>query len=269
VLEFSRTRIMGILNVTPDSFFDGGRLKGVDGAVEAAAAMVAAGVDVLDVGGESTRPGADPVSAQEELDRVLPVVQALASRFDVPISVDTYRFDTAREAVDAGAVIINDVSAGRQDQRMFSLAAKTGAALVLMHALWPPKTMQDAPEYVDVVEDVAAFLSQTASLARAFGVPEDRIMLDPGIGFGKTLAHNLELLRSIQFLIGCGYPVLVGPSRKRFLGDLTGKPVEDRLLATAAVTALLAAQGVHMVRVHDVAAMKDVARVADALAWDI
>jgi dihydropteroate synthase len=260
---------MGILNLTPDSFYDGGRLTSVDAAVDAAAAMVAAGVDVLDVGGESTRPGAQPVSAQEELDRVLPVIQALTARFQVPVSVDTYRFDTARDALEAGASIINDVSAGRQDQRMFSLAARTGAALILMHALWPPRTMQTAPEYVDVVEDVAAFLSQAATLARAFGVPEDCLMLDPGIGFGKTLAHNLDLLRSIQFLIGCGYPVLVGHSRKRFLGDLTGKPVEDRIFGTAAVTALLAAQGVHMVRVHDVAAMMDVVRVADALAWDI
>jgi len=268
-LTLDRTRLMGVLNVTPDSFSDGGRFLGVDAAVTHAAELVDAGADVLDIGGESTRPGAAPTPLREELDRVLPVVEAVAGRLDVLISVDTCKAPVAQAALDAGAEMINDVSALRADDGMVDVAARAGCPLVLMHALWPPATMQEDPEYVDVVDDVVDFLQHRAAWAQARGVKRESILLDPGIGFGKTLEHNLQLLRSATRLLVGGYPVLAGPSRKRFIGELTGREAEDRVMGTAAAVALLAAQGVHMVRVHDVAQMRDVARVADAIVWDV
>jgi len=260
---------MAILNVTPDSFSDGGCFQTRDAAVDQAAKMAEAGAHVIDVGGESTRPGATSVPLQEELDRVIPVVEAVAARLDVIVSVDTYKAPVAEAALAVGAGMVNDVSALRGDDAMVDVVAKAGCPVVLMHALWPPKTMQDAPEYVDVVDDVIEFLHMQASWAQARGIRRHAILIDPGIGFGKTLAHNLELMRSAtQVLIG-GYPVVYGPSRKRFIGELTGRDPGDRIMGTAAAVAILAAQGVHMIRVHDVEAMRDVARVADGIIWDV
>lgn len=269
VLSLDRTRLMGVVNVTPDSFSDGGSYLTSGDAISHALQLAEEGADILDIGGESTRPGSEPVSLQEELDRVVPVVEAVASRVETPISVDTTKAAVARECLARGARIINDVSALRADGEMVRVLAASDAPVVLMHALWPPKTMQRAPSYVDVVEDVAEFLEERIRYATAFGISPEKILVDPGIGFGKTLQHNIELLKGIcRFMIG-GRPVVVGPSRKRFLGELTGRDTADRLFGTAGAVALLAAQGVHIIRVHDVAAMKDVVRVVDAVAWDV
>lgn len=260
---------MGILNVTPDSFSDGGLFLDPGAALDQAARLTDAGADVIDIGGESTRPGATRVSLQEELDRVIPVVEALASRLDVILSVDTCKAPVASAALGAGAGMINDVTALRGDDAMVDVVARAGVPVILMHALWPPATMQEDPEYVDVVDDVAEFLFQQAVWAEARGCEREGILIDPGIGFGKTLEHNLQLLRSAtRFLVG-GYPVVVGPSRKSFLGELTGRAPEERLMGTAAAVAVLAAQGVHMIRVHDVDALRDVVRVVDAIVWDV
>lgn len=268
-IPLDRTCIVGVLNVTPDSFFDGGRYEAVDRAVARGFELQEAGADVLDIGGESTRPGSRPVEAPEELDRVLPVIERLAGELDIPISIDTYKCDVARQCVEAGAAMVNDVTALRGDHDMVGFVSKAGVPIVLMHALWPPETMQKSPEYVDVTEDVLSFLDSRARHAMAFGVKRDRIVLDPGMGFGKTLEHNLELLRNLPALTALGFPVLVGPSRKRFLGDITGRPAEERLWGTAGAVALCAAAGAHFVRVHDVNAMKDVTRVVDAVVWQV
>ena len=260
---------MGILNVTPDSFSDGGRFQTIDAALEQAHRLVEAGADVLDVGGESTRPGAASVPLQEELDRVIPVIEAVAARLDVLVSVDTCKASVAQAALAAGAEMVNDVSAMRADDAMTGVVAEAGCPVILMHARWPPATMQNEPEYVDVVEDVMEFLHTQASWAQARGIRREAILIDPGIGFGKTLEHNLLLLRSVTRMMIGGYPVVVGPSRKRFIGELTGRAPADRIMGTAAAVALMAAQGVHLIRVHDVEAMRDVARVADAIAWDV
>ncbi len=268
-LTLDRTRLMGVLNVTPDSFSDGGRYQTREAAIEHAAELLDAGAHVIDIGGESTRPGATPLGLQEELDRVIPIIEALAARLDVVLSIDTYKAAVAAAALAAGAEMVNDVSALRADDGMVEVVAQAGCPVILMHALWPPATMQDDPEYVDVVDDVIEFLHRQAGWAQARGIQRDSILIDPGIGFGKTLEHNLDLMRSAtQVLIG-GYAVVYGPSRKRFIGELTGKAPGDRIMGTAAAVAVLAAQGVHMVRVHDVAAMRDVARVVDGIVWDV
>jgi dihydropteroate synthase len=263
-----RTLVMGIVNVTPDSFSDGGTFSGADDAVAHALRLAADGADILDVGGESTRPGSDPVSVDEELARVLPVVAGLASAAPthVALSVDTRRPDVARAAIDAGASIVNDVTAAR-DPAMFDVVAGSGAGLVLMHMLGDPTTMQDDPRYDDVVTDVRDFLASRLGAAIAAGIPRDRLCVDPGIGFGKTLEHNLSLLRSIASFEDLRVPVLVGASRKRFIGELTGvdEPAE-RVEGTAGAVAWCAANGVDVVRVHDVPEMAKVVRVVDAIA---
>ena len=268
-MSFDRTRIMGIINVTPDSFSDGGHFAGVDEAVEHAVALVAAGADILDVGGESTRPGAEPLPMAEELARVVPVIEALRTRVDVPISIDTYKMAVARAALLAGADIVNDVTALRGDPEMVRFVGSEKVPVVLMHALWPPATMQESPEYVDVVEDIASFLEDRARYAMAFGVPRESIIVDPGIGFGKATEHNLAILRDIPRFLAMGYPVLVGPSRKRFIGDLTGRPASDRLSGTIGAVAVCAAAGANIVRVHDVEAIRDAVRVVDAIVWQV
>lgn len=268
-LSFDRTRIMGIVNVTPDSFSDGGRFAAVDAAVEHALAQVAAGADILDIGGESTRPGADPVPEEVELARVVPVIEALRSQVSVPISIDTYKMAVAKAALLAGADIVNDVTALRGDPEMARFVGSEKVPVVLMHALWPPATMQEAPEYVDVVEDVASFLEDRARYAMAFGAKRDQIVVDPGIGFGKTTEHNLALLRDVPRLLALGYPVLVGPSRKRFIGDLTGRPASERLSGTIGAVAVCAAAGANIIRVHDVEAIGDAVRVVDAIVWQV
>jgi len=257
---------MGVLNATPDSFSDGGRH--LDPAVAAAVAesMVAAGAAILDLGGESTRPGARPVSAREERRRVLPVLAAVRRAVRVPLSIDTMKAEVAAAALDAGADIVNDVSAGRFDRAMLPLCGRAGVPVVLMHMRGRPATMQRRPAYRNVVADVAAFLGRRAAAARRAGVAADAIVLDPGIGFGKTLSHNLALLAHLDVLAGLGYPVLVGVSRKGFIGTLCGGAGPDgRVFGTAAAVALAVARGARLLRVHDVAAMRDAVAVAAAV----
>lgn len=260
-----RTQVMGILNVTPDSFSDGGRYTDLDAAVSKGAEMAAAGADVIDVGGESTRPGAEPVSEADERKRVVPVIEALVREVSVPISVDTAKSGVARAAIDAGAVIVNDVTALRGDRHMTELVAETGAGVVLMHMLGDPRTMQKDPRYGDVVADVAAALAAWAKGAEASGVERERIAIDPGIGFGKNLEHNLLLLKNIPLLTALGYPVLVGPSRKSFIHSALGLPLGERLEATVAAVAWSVAQGAQLVRVHDVTEMVRAVRMTEAI----
>lgn len=262
----ARTHIMGILNVTPDSFSDGGRYMDRDAALAQARAMVAAGADIIDVGGESTRPGAAPVGADEEIARVAPVIELICREIDAPVSIDTTKPAVALAAVEAGARMINDISGLGRAPELARIAAERGCALVLMHMRGTPQTMQDDLEYGDLVGEVAAFLAERARWALEAGVAGDRIVLDPGLGFSKAGAQNVTLLRHTSALCALGYPVLIGPSRKSFLGQLTGgKPPAERVFATAGAVAASIMGGARIVRVHDVAAMADVAKVCDAV----
>jgi dihydropteroate synthase len=256
---------MGVLNVTPDSFSDGGRFLDHEAAVEHGLRMVADGADLIDVGGESTRPGSDPVAADEEIARVVPVVKRLTAEADVAISVDTTKPVVAEAALDAGSVVINDVAGGR-DPGLFEVAARSGAGMVLMHMLGEPKTMQVDPTYDDVVRDVRTYLSDRVDAAVVAGIDRDRIAIDPGLGFGKTYVHNLTLMRDIDAFLDLDVPVVVGPSRKSFIGSALGDlPVGERLEGTAGAVAWLASRGAHVVRVHDVREMVRVVRVVDAI----
>jgi dihydropteroate synthase len=256
---------MGIVNVTPDSFSDGGRYLDPERAVEHGLRMAEAGVDLLDVGGESTRPGAVRISPQEELERILPVVRGLARRSETTVSVDTSRAVVAEPALDAGARVINDISALRFDADLGPLVAASGAGLVLMHMQGTPGTMQEAPHYDDVVREVAAELSGAIRRATSRGIDPEQIVIDPGIGFGKTLTHNLTLLHHLTELRALGRPVLVGASRKRFLGEITGREVQDRLAGSLAAAVAAAAAGASLVRVHDAAETVDAMRVLAAI----
>jgi dihydropteroate synthase len=260
-----RTLVMGIVNVTPDSFSDGGSYANVDDAVKHATQMVADGADLLDVGGESTRPGSEVVSPDEEMHRVVPVIRRITDEHpDIPVSVDTRKPDVARAALEAGATIVNDVSAGG-DRAMFGVVAETGAGMILMHMKGEPKTMQDDPTYYDVVAEVRGFLGDRIEAALAMGIGLEQLCIDPGLGFGKTLEHNLAILHEIRAFHHLRVPVLVGPSRKGFIGTLTGAEVDDRMEGTAGVVAWCAAEGVDIVRVHDVKEMTRVVRVVDAI----
>lgn len=252
---------MGILNVTPDSFSDGGRYADAGAAIAAGCRMAAEGADLLDVGGESTRPGAREVPADEELRRVVSVIEGLRRTVDIPISIDTRHACVAEAALAAGADIINDVSAFTHDPAMAGLAAASGAGVVLMHMRGQPATMQEAPVYRDVVAEVAAYLAARVRAAEAAGVLRDAVVVDPGIGFGKTLEHNLALLRHLPALAAAGCPVLVGLSRKRFLGEITGRPVDRRLAAGLAAQAWATLRGASVLRVHDVMEACDAAAV--------
>jgi dihydropteroate synthase len=261
-----RTLVMGIVNVTPDSFSGDGLSLDAGAAVKLGTQQVEQGADILDVGGESTRPGSDPVPADEEIERVVPVIEGLAAQVEVPISVDTRKAEVARAALEAGAAIVNDVSAGA-DPAMLELVRDSGAGLVLMHMRGEPKTMQEAPRYDDVVREVRDFLADRIGAAVAAGVARGQLCADPGIGFGKDLAHNLALLRDIGSFRDLRVPILVGPSRKRFIGQLTdARDPQDRVEGTAAAVAWCAVQGVEIVRVHDVGEMVKVVRVIDAIA---
>ncbi|HYO67003.1 MAG TPA: dihydropteroate synthase [Archangium sp.] len=263
----ARTSVMGVVNVTPDSFSDGGRYFGTEAAVAHGLRLAEAGADVLDVGGESTRPGSPPVSAEEEVARIVPVLEGLRARTDVPISVDTTKAAVAREALKAGAVLVNDISGFHFDAELPRVVAEAGATCCLMHIQGTPGTMQQAPHYEDVVDEVLAFLEEGVERAVAAGVRRERVLVDPGIGFGKTLGHNLFLLRRLGELRVLGLPLLVGTSRKAFLGRLAGgKPADERLAATLGSVASLAAAGdADFVRVHDVAEVRDALAVADAV----
>ena len=262
-----RTLVMGVLNVTPDSFSDGGVYLDADAAAQRAVKMEAAGADILDIGGESTRPGSEPVSAETELARVLPVLERLRGRLKIPISIDTQKARVAEAALDAGAEIVNDVSALRTDSALAAVVRRARAALVLMHMRGRPKTMQRRPFTRDVMADVTRGLREALGRARAAGIPRGRILLDPGIGFGKSVEQNCELLARLPELARLGCPVLVGTSRKSFLGKIAGGGSEDRRIwGTAASVAASVLGGAHIVRVHDVAEMLRVVRVADAIA---
>jgi dihydropteroate synthase len=266
-----RTHIMGVLNVTPDSFSDGGRFLAPDDALRHGLGMVRDGADMLDIGGESTRPrgrsygeGATPVSVQEETDRVVPVIERLRGETDVPLSIDTTKSDVAEAALKAGANIVNDVSGMRVDERMPQVAAAAGASVILMHTSGSPRTMQSKTAYTDLFGEIAGYLRAGADLAARAGIRQ--IMVDPGIGFGKTVTDNLRLILEIGRFRELGYPVLVGPSRKAFIGEVTGLPVGERLEGTIAAVVAAVLGGAHMVRVHDVLPVARAVRVADALA---
>jgi dihydropteroate synthase len=261
-----RTLVVGILNVTPDSFSDGGRFLDRATAVAHATRMVEDGADILDVGGESTRPGSTPVSADEELERVHPVIQRLAELHPaVPISIDTRKANVAAEALDAGATIVNDVSGGA-DPAMFDVVRDREAAVVLMHMRGDPTTMQEAPHYDDVVGEVHEYLRQRIEAAELAGIDPERIAIDPGIGFGKNLDHNLELMHGVDALLDLGRPVLVGPSRKKFIGTILDLPVEERVEGTVGAVVWMVARGAHLVRVHDVKEVVRAIRVSDSIA---
>jgi dihydropteroate synthase len=260
-----RTLVMGVLNVTPDSFSDGGRFLDHEAAVAHGIRMAEERADILDVGGESTRPGSDPVSIEEELERVVPVVKRLVAEVDVPISIDTRKHEVGAAALDAGAVIVNDVSAGR-DRGMFKLVREAGAGLVLMHMLGDPKTMQVEPSYQDVVREIHEYLAGRVEAAVEAGIERERVCIDPGLGFGKTYQDDLALMREIDAFLDLGLPVLVGPSRKSFIGTaLGGLPVDRRLEGTAGAVAWMAGRGAHVVRVHDVAQIVRLLQVVDAI----
>lgn len=253
VLELPRRPLLlGIVNVTPDSFSDGGRYLNVDAALDHARSLVADGADLLDVGGESTRPGAAPVSEAEEADRILPVIRVLAGELAVPISVDTRKAGVARAAIEVGAEIVNDISGCEGDSQMIDVVGEAGVGVCVMHMQGTPETMQRNPEYGDVVTEVRDYLRGRRDALVAAGVKPERICVDPGIGFGKTYEHNLALLESCHKLHALGCPVLVGHSRKSFLGKLIGDPNADRTAATVGVALSLASQGVQILRVHDV-----------------
>ncbi len=260
-----RTLVMGVVNVTPDSFSDGGRFYQTKDAVEHGLRLVEEGADILDVGGESTRPGSDFIPLEEELRRVMPVVEELVQRAGVPVSIDTTKAEVARRALDAGCAMVNEISAMRLDADMLPLVAERGVPVCLMHMKGLPKDMQVSPLYDDVVGEIAAFLRERAEVAVAGGVDPKNIILDPGIGFGKNLDHNLEILRRLPEFRSLGYPLLLGTSRKSFIGMILDLPVEERLEGTAASVALGVAGGADIVRVHDVREMVRVVRVADAI----
>jgi len=265
-LDFTRrTLVMGILNVTPDSFYGGSRRLDPAKAIADGVAMVASGADIIDIGGESTRPGAQPVTEAEELERVLPVVRGLRRAVAVPISIDTYKSNIARAALDAGADIVNDISALRFDPAMISLVARERVPLVLMHMQGTPQTMQVEPRYDDVTREVRDFLAAQLYEAMEAGVAPEAIILDPGIGFGKTIEHNLQLLRGLPVLAALGQPLLVGVSRKAFIGKILGLEPTGRLEGSLAAAVAAALSGADIVRVHDVAETCKAVRVADAI----
>jgi dihydropteroate synthase len=259
--------VMGVLNVTPDSFSEGGQFFDKDDAIEHGLKMAADGAAIIDVGGESTRPGSVSVSAEEQIRRVVPVIEVLVKKVGVPISIDTHDYEVAKAALEAGAALINDITA-LSDQRIGELAAEKSVPVVLMHMQGTPATMQIEPKYKDVIGEVQQFLLECAKKAKRFGVAKDMIFIDPGIGFGKTVEHNLLLLRNIDRFVDSGYRVCVGTSRKSFIGKITGKDnPDDRIFGTAATVALCAAAGVSIVRVHDVAEMVDVVKIINAVEY--
>jgi len=268
-----RTLIMGILNVTPDSFSDGGQFTSVDEAVAHAAKMIAEGADIIDVGGESTRPGGEPVSVDEEIKRVVPVIEALLQRFDIPVSVDTTKSEVARAALDAGAAIVNDVSALRFDFYVADAVMRAGAGLVLMHSRGTPATMHRLPPVADIMEEVLSSLRASVHMAERRGVKRESIVIDPGIGFGKSQSQNLELIARLDEVIAAfpDYPLLIGTSRKSFIGRILADdygnpaPASERLYGTLATIAAAVLKGAHIVRVHDVKAAAETIRVATAI----
>ncbi|MEW6662217.1 MAG: dihydropteroate synthase [Bacillota bacterium] len=260
-----KTYVMGILNITADSFFDGGLYHTLDRAVARAKEMVAEGADIIDIGGESTRPFADPVPMEEEIARIIPVLERLVEEVNVPISVDTYKSEVARLALERKATIINDISGLRADPRMAEVVAEFGCPVVVMHIKGTPKNMQENPTYEDVVGEVMEYLHGSIDIALRAGVQKEKVIIDPGIGFGKTTDHNLEILHRLGEFKALGQPILTGTSRKSFIGKVLALPLAERLEGTAATVAMSIANGADLVRVHDVRAMKRVAQMTDAI----
>jgi len=261
----SRPLMMGILNVTPDSFSDGGAYVTVEQALHHARQMQAEGADIIDIGAESSRPGAQPIDESEELRRLIPVLEAVHSEVPLPISIDTTKAAVAGRAIQAGAAIVNDISAFRGDPLMAALVAETGAAVVLMHMQGTPQTMQKAPRYQDVTDEVSSFLCERTQAAITQGIRRSQIILDPGFGFGKLQEHNLQLLADFTRLMDLGYPMLVGLSRKQFIGALVQQPVQNRGYGTAGAIAVAVLKGAHIIRVHDVRSMRDTVSVVSAI----
>ncbi len=260
-----RTLVMGILNITPDSFSDGGRFADYERALARAFELISAGADILDVGGESTRPGSDPVPLPVELERVIPVIRAVRESSGIPISIDTNKSEVALQSLAAGADIINDVSSLRFDPAMARVAAESGAPLILMHMLGAPRTMQVNPVYESVISEIIAFLEQRMKFAVQNGIERSQIIVDPGIGFGKTVAHNLNIIRDLDCFSCMDRPVMLGASRKRFIGKILSRPEGERELGTAVVNAFGIAAGAHILRVHDVAFHKGAVGLAEAV----
>ena len=255
---------MGVLNVTPDSFFDGGKHNSLNAALAQARKMVAEGTNIIDIGAESSRPGAEPVSEQEELDRVLPIIAALVQEIDIPISIDTYKPAVAKACLEAGATIVNDIS-GLRDTEMISVVAEHQAQVVIMHMQGEPRHMQKDPQYDDVIGEIKAFFEERIAAATAAGIKKENIILDPGIGFGKKNKHNLTILKNLNEFCDLGYELLIGTSRKSFIGRITGAEVEDRLPGSLASIVSTRQQGASIFRVHDVAATKQALMIADAI----
>lgn len=260
-----RTLLMGVINVTPDSFSDGGEFFDTSQAIQQGERLAAQGADLLDVGGESTRPFSEPIALEEELRRVIPVVSELVRRTRIPISIDTCKAEVARAALDAGASLINDVSSLRFDPEIIKIAAASGAPLILMHMLGSPRTMQTAPHYDSLLSEVISFLEERAQAACAGGVAREQIIVDPGIGFGKTVAHNLLLIKHLDALAVLGRPVLLGPSRKSFIGAVLDRKVTEREPGTWGAVGAGIMKGAHILRVHEVAVCRQVADIVDAI----
>lgn len=262
----SRTHVMGILNITPDSFSDGGEyFNKKDLALKRIEEMAASGADIIDIGGESTRPGAGSVSVEVELDRVIPVIKEASRNINIPISIDTSKAQVAEEAIASGAAIVNDITGLRGDSRMASVVAKSGVGLIVMHMKGAPRTMQDDPVYKDLIGEIIASLKESIDIALENGIKEDKIIVDPGIGFGKATEHNLEILRRLAEFRALNRPVMVGVSRKSFLGKILNAGAKDRLMGTAAACAIAIMNGASIIRVHDIKEMVETARIADAI----
>ncbi|MBN1997549.1 dihydropteroate synthase [candidate division KSB1 bacterium] len=260
-----RTLVMGILNITPDSFSDGGLYNSMDSAVAKGLEMVNHGADIIDIGGESTRPGARPVELTEELERVLPVIENLAKKSNVPISIDTYKFPVAQAAIKAGAKIVNDISGLRFSPEIAEIVAQSGTGLVIMHIKGTPQNMQKEPRYQNLLKEITEYLNQGIQIAQNAGIPKHGIVIDPGIGFGKTLDDNYRIIKNLSTFTQMEFPVLVGPSRKSFIGNVLDLPPDQRLEGTAAAVTACILNGAHIVRVHDVKEMKRVTSIADMI----
>jgi len=265
IFDFSRTYVVGILNVTPDSFSDGGKYIRAESAIAQAERMIEEGADIVDVGGESTRPGADPLPFDDELDRVLPVIMELRKKTDIPISIDTYKSEVAKAALDSGADMVNDISGLHFDRNVATVAAEYEVPIIVMHIKGEPKSMQNRPEYDDLIGEIREYLSISIEIACAGGVSREKIIIDPGIGFGKTFDNNFSILKRIPEFMDLDCPILIGASRKGFLGSFTGNKPEDRIEESIAASVIAAQNGANFVRVHDVAATKRALAVADAI----
>jgi len=264
-VKTKKTKIMGVLNRTPDSFSDGGNFMEGSAALERIRKMIRDGADIIDVGGESTRPGSEPVSLAEELDRTIPMIESISREADVAISIDTSKHEVAEEAIRAGCTIVNDVTGLKSDPGMAGVVARSGASVCVMHMKGDPRSMQDNPTYENLMLEIIEALDESIKIALQAGISEDKIIVDPGIGFGKTVDHDLEIIRRLKELEALNKPILIGLSRKSFIGKVLKRGVNERLMGTAALSAIAIVNGANIIRVHDIKEMADVAKITDAL----